>query len=77
MWVVASKLKTPIKTKFASKVIMFEKTLEFKQAIITCYKGQKTIVLQQKVVKAQVWVVAKVITSTLNHVVTTCVINQS
>jgi len=39
------KLKTPIKTRFASKVIMFEKTLEFKQAIITCYKRKKTIVL--------------------------------
>jgi hypothetical protein len=34
-----------------------------------------TIDLQQKVVKAQVWVVAKVITSTLNHVVT-CVMNE-
>jgi hypothetical protein len=71
------KLKTPIKTRFASKVIMFEKTLEFKQTIITCYKRQKTIALQQKVVKAQTWVVTKVITSTLNHVVTTCVMNQS
>jgi len=39
------KLKTPIKTRFASKVIMFEETLEFKQAIITCYKKQKTIAL--------------------------------
>jgi len=31
------KLKTPVKTKFASKVIMFEETLEFKETIITCY----------------------------------------
>jgi len=27
----------PMKTNFASKVIMFEKTLEIKQAILLCY----------------------------------------
>jgi hypothetical protein len=37
------KHKTFIKTKFALKVIMFEKTLEFKQTIITSYKRKKTI----------------------------------
>jgi hypothetical protein len=42
------KLKTLVKTRFAFKVIMFEKTLESKQAIITCYERQKTIALQQK-----------------------------
>jgi hypothetical protein len=31
------KIKILIKTRFASKIIMFEKTMEFKQAIITCY----------------------------------------
>jgi len=30
-------LKTHVKIIFASKIIMFEETLEFKQAIITCY----------------------------------------
>jgi hypothetical protein len=35
------KLKTPVKTKFANKVIMFEETLEFKQAILLCYGKQK------------------------------------
>jgi len=39
------KMKTLIKTRFTSKVIMFEKTLEFKQVIITCYGRQKTIAL--------------------------------
>lgn len=38
-------LKTLIKTKFISKVIIFEKTLEFKHAIITCYGKQMTISL--------------------------------
>jgi hypothetical protein len=31
------KLKTPIKTRFVSKIIMFEKTLEFKATILLCY----------------------------------------
>jgi hypothetical protein len=29
--------KTHVKTKFNNKVIMFEKTLEFKNGIIICY----------------------------------------
>lgn len=32
--------KTLIKTEVVSKVIIFEKTLEFKHAIITCYGRQ-------------------------------------
>jgi len=43
MW--HQKLKTPVKTKFASKVIMLEETLEFKQAILLCYGKQKTLTL--------------------------------
>ncbi len=66
-----------MKTKFASKVIMFQETLKFKNAIILCYNKQKSIVLQQKVLKAQVWTIAEVIASTLNHVVCACVMNQS
>jgi len=31
------KLKTLVKTRFASKVIMLEETLEFKAVIILCY----------------------------------------
>jgi hypothetical protein len=41
----SQKLKTPIKTRFASKVIMFEKTLEFKTIILLCYGKQKTLSL--------------------------------
>jgi hypothetical protein len=53
------KIKTLIKTRFASNIIMFEKTLEFKQVIITCYGRQKNIVLQQRVPKAQVWAITE------------------
>jgi len=56
---------------------MFEKTLEFKNAIILCYGRKKIVVLEHKVFKAQVWVVAKVVTFAFNHVVFTCVLNQS
>jgi len=39
------KLKTSVKTKLDSKVIMFEKTLEFKAIITLCYGKQKTLSL--------------------------------
>jgi len=55
---------------------VFEKTLEFKNAIFLLW--QVTIfVLQQILPKAQVWAITKTITSTLNHVVSACVMNQS
>ncbi len=37
------KLKTHVKTRFVSKVIMFEETLKFKQVIMLCYGRQKTL----------------------------------
>jgi hypothetical protein len=54
---------------------MFDETLEFKQASITCYEKQKTITLQQIVPKAQVWAIVEVITSCLNPMVMACVMN--
>jgi hypothetical protein len=56
---------------------MFEETLEFMNAIILCYGMQKSIVLHQIIPKAQVWAIIEVITSPLNHVVSTYVMNQS
>jgi hypothetical protein len=56
---------------------MFKETLEFKNAIILCYGRQKSIVLQQKILKAQMWVIAKAITYMLNPIVSACVMNQS
>jgi hypothetical protein len=41
------KLKKPIKTRFASKVIMFEECFKFKKTIFVCYGKQKTMTLQQ------------------------------
>jgi hypothetical protein len=70
------KLKTPIKTRFTSKVIMFEETLELKVVILLNYGRQKTLSLQQ-LPKAQVWAITKIDTMSLNPMVTACVLNQS
>jgi hypothetical protein len=56
---------------------MFEKTLEFKNAIILCYGKQKFVALQQKIPKSQVWVIVEAITFTLNPVIFTCVTNHN
>ncbi len=37
------KLQTPIKTRFVSKIIMFEETLEFHQVTLLCYKNQNIL----------------------------------
>jgi len=38
-------MKILMKTKFVSKVIMFEETLKFKQAHLLCYGRQKTLTI--------------------------------
>ncbi len=59
-----------MKTRFASKVIMFKEVLEFKEAILLCYGRQKSIILHQRVLKVEVWAIAKALTFVLNDVVT-------
>jgi hypothetical protein len=71
------KLKTLVKTRFVSKIIMFESCFEFKKAILLCYGKHKIMTSQQWVPKAQVWVIAKAITSCLNFIVSACAMNQS
>jgi len=71
------KLKPPIKTRFVSKVIMFEENLEFKVTIVLCYGKKKTLSLQERVLKAQVWAIVRTINMYLNPMVSTCVWNQS
>jgi len=64
-----------MKTEFASKVIMFDKLLKFKEAIFLCYGQKRTITMQQKVLNVEVWGIAKAFTNVLNCVVTIYVIN--
>jgi hypothetical protein len=42
------KLKTLVKTIFVNKMIMFEKALDLKKAIVLCYGLSSTMFLQQK-----------------------------
>jgi hypothetical protein len=66
-----------MKIKFASKVIMFEETLGFLNAIIFYYSRQKFAPLQWKVLEAQMWAITKIVTFALNPIISTCVLNQS
>ncbi len=71
------KLKTPIKTRFVSKVIWFQKTLEFKYTIVLCYGQQQSLPFQNHVLSPQVWAIAQVVVNTLGLVVQQCMLNQS
>ncbi len=71
----AQKFKTPMKIEFASKGIMFDQLLKFKEGILLCYGRKGTITLQQKVLNVEVWGIAKAFTNVLNCVVTTYVMN--
>jgi hypothetical protein len=74
-WDATLKIKNHVKIIFANKVIMFEKIFGFKNVIILYYGRGKSMALQHKVFKAQVWAIAGVITTTLNFVGSTCVLN--
>jgi len=65
-----------MKTRFASKVILFQETLEFKHVIALCHKRQQSLDCQGCVPSPQVWVIAQVV-DILGHVVQQCVLNQS
>ena len=70
------KLNTPVKTRFASKVLMFQQALQFRATISLCYSRQ-TMALQNRVPLGQTWAVVEAISSTLSPVVSACVLNQS
>ncbi len=63
------KLKTIVKTHFASKVVLFQETIEFKHVIVFCYGSQQSLALQGHVLNPQVWVVTQVVVHTLAHMV--------
>jgi hypothetical protein len=56
---------------------VFKKTLEFKNAITIYYGRQKFVALQQRILKAQMWVIVEAIRYMWNLIVSTCVMNQS
>jgi len=75
--VFPQKFKTPVKIKFASCVILFQETLEFKHTISLCYGRQTTLALQACMPSPQVWATAQVVANTLGFVVQQRVLNQS
>jgi len=55
---------------------MFEEILEFKNVTILYYGRQKYVALQQKVLQAQMCVIAKAVTFSFNLMVLTFLLNQ-
>jgi hypothetical protein len=56
---------------------VLEKPLEFKNAIFFCCDKKQSIILQQRLPKAEMWVVVEIATFTLNPIGLPCVMNQS
>jgi hypothetical protein len=65
-----------VKTCFASKVVIFQKSIEFKHVIALYYGSQQSLALQGRVPHPQVWVVAQVVANILGLVVQQCVPNH-
>ena len=65
-----------MKTRFASKVVLFQETQEFAKAINLCY-GRQSIKLQERMSSPLTWAIAKVVTETINLVIKQSVLNQT
>jgi len=63
------KLKTLVKTRFASIVIVFQEILEFKHVIAFCYGRQQSLTFQGHVPSPQVWAITQVVVDTLRPMV--------
>jgi hypothetical protein len=59
------KLKTLVKTHFASRVVLFQDTFEFKHVIALCYGSQQLLALEGHVLSPKVWAIAQIIVNTL------------
>jgi len=59
--VLPHKHKIRVNTCFASRIILFQKTLEVKHGITLCYKRQQSLALQGRVPSPQVWAIAQVV----------------
>jgi len=71
------KFKIPVKTRFVFRIILFQKTLEFKHIIALCYGSEQSLAFQGHVPSPQVWAIAQIVADTLGLVVQQCVLNQS
>jgi hypothetical protein len=69
-------LKMPVKTRFAFKVVLFQETQEYADAINICYRRQSQK-LQAHVPSVMAWATTRIVTQTLHLVVQQCVLNQT
>jgi hypothetical protein len=64
-----------MKTKFASKVVFFEETLEYARTITICYNCQ-SLHLHAYILSNPTWAIVRALTKILNPIVKQCVFNQ-
>jgi len=65
------------KKKFASKVILFQEALQFKETIILCYNMQNFVRMNAKVAPPLTWHICHIIVAYIGLVVSICILNQS
>jgi hypothetical protein len=63
-----------MKIKFASKVVFFQKTLEYAYATTICYNCQ-SLHLQAYVLSGPTWAIPRAVIEILNPIVKQCVLN--
>lgn len=71
------KLYTPVKTRFGSKVMMLERVLEYKAAVIHCYATNENETLHSRLPSARVWKQAAAVYDLLKPILAICVQAQS
>jgi len=62
--------------KFVSKIILFQKVLQFKDAIMHSYSKQSLVRMTTRVPPPLTWHICQILIDCLSHGVTTCVLNQ-
>ncbi len=63
--------------KFASKIILFQKVLQFKDVIMHCYSKQSLVRMIIRVPPSLTLHICQILIDCLSLVVTICVLNQS
>jgi hypothetical protein len=69
------KIKNSHQNQICKQVL--EKPFEFKNAIFFCCDKKQSIVLQQRLPKAEMWAIVEIATFTLNPIRLACMMNQS
>jgi hypothetical protein len=63
--------------RFASKIILFQKALQFKATIVLCYSRQIVVRVSGHVRPPLTWHISQIIIDVLFSIVNACVLNQS